>query len=565
MSRITDRSSLPTQWFKIKSPKEEKKKTVQLCAYKRIGYVKTDQSCWRIASASRWILGKLGNAFCITKHDAGYFTKRCLEVKNAHKFESLYVPQEIKMTISIERKTSLMQKEISPTLQSEIILNPVLQETTGHTQNSQNELTPRERPNEELSHEELPNVQLPEYSNENWLRLLKDSTQKRETILACIKQDKSLFRELNNKWLNDPQMALTAILTEDNDALVITALALIDPVASLSIMAIKAIEKTISDYSNSYQFAFVSDTLRSDPKFMKVAVQLNPLVYYYAIGDAYEDREVALEVLIHPSLGGHNYLPEMFQRDSDLLLTAITKNADALYAADDSLLNNPAFIEKALKFNPEAREVWEKVKKHGMLNSEKKSAKIAQNRDQLLKEISQGIYNKEVLREILRKNPDDRAIALAIVEYDKTLFKHVSVKFKEDPVIALAAITATGWFETNSSASNQWAFISPKLRNDRDFLLLAVKKNPFVLYFACQAQTEDREIAMEVLCDTGMLSVSAHKYVSPKLLNDTSFMLNAIKRHARAFHSVGTAIKTEKFIKEAILWNPEVEKFLNKN
>lgn len=585
MSRITDKNSLPTQWIAVNSPKEAKHKVVQLCPYQRIGYVKTDQSCWRIISASRWLLAKLGDAFCITKHEAGYFTKRCLEVKNAKKFESLYVPVEMEITISVERKTQ-RQEEETPIIQtplSENVVNPVLQElfedtqtttsvnlglqgSTNNTQNSQMQLALREQqPKKELSHEKMPTVEFV-CSKETLLRFLKDEASKREVVLACIKEDKTLFRELNDKWLDDPEMALTAILTEDNDALVLMALAIINPVASLTVLTMKAIGNTITDYSNSYQFAFVSDRLKSDPTFMKVAVHLNPLVYYYAIGEAYEDREVALEVLCHPSKSGYEYLPPKFRLDADLLLTAISIQEKALEAADDTLLDDSEFIEKALKCNPNVKDILEKLTKYRSSSSEKKNAKIAQNRNQLLKEVSQGVYNKEVLIDILKRNPDDGEITYAIVSYDKTLFKHVSMRYKANAKIALVAITATGWFETNSSASEQWAFISPTLRNDPEFVLWAVKKNPFVLYFACEALTENEEIAIAVLCHTDLLSGSAYKYVSPKLLGNVSFMLlKVIKHNARAISAVSKQIKTQNFIKEAISLNPEVKKYLNKN
>ena len=96
-------------------------------------------------------------------------------------------------------------------------------------------------------------------------------------------------------------------------------------------------------------------------------------------------------------------------------------------------------------------------------------------------------------------------------------------------------------------------FATEALRDDKEIILTAVKKEGQALYYASEKLRDDREVVLEAVKNKGLI----YKYASKRLRADKELAIEAIHNDKRAYSYVVEELKEDESIKAAKEGNAE--------
>ncbi len=111
--------------------------------------------------------------------------------------------------------------------------------------------------------------------------------------------------------------------------------------------------------------------------------------------------------------------------------------------------------------------------------------------------------------------------------------EYVSDNLKNDKEFVLEAVKSNGY---------ALEYASDNLKNDKDFVLEVVKQDVRALEYVPDNLKNDKEFVLEAVKSNG----NALKYASDNLRNDKEFVLDAAKYHSVALQGASDNLKTDK-------------------
>jgi hypothetical protein len=147
---------------------------------------------------------------------------------------------------------------------------------------------------------------------------------------------------------------------------------------------------------------------------------------------------------------------------------------------------------------------------------------------------------------------DDKEVALAAVFIDGTNFENLSDRLKDDDEIALAAAEGNGTFLAEFGYEMRWGYLndcffeqlSERLKHNREFLITLIKNcsgGEFVLKFVSEQFKNDRELVLIAVKKYGKVL----EYASDTLKNDKEIVFEAMKKYYY-FELVSEELKNNK-------------------
>lgn len=286
----------------------------------------------------------------------------------------------------------------------------------------------------------------------------------------------------------------------------------------------------------SYSFDYVSDELKRDREVVYEAVKGFGEMYYNINDEFKNDREIALLSLVStddPFRWHYECFPDSFKNDRDFFISAFNITSDIAQFISPQLARDREVAQIVISqggetlnyFADEIRDDYELVKL--ALTTYGSAYFAASSR--------------------LQNNPELKMLA---VTNDCAVFKMLSEKDRDNPDIALAAISdRSDESRTFNNEAGIFCFVSERLKNDRDFVLRAIKLKPDILPFLSpQLQNDELVIAEAVKHDNSVLQFIADKYrqnpdflrtmvtksnwgliYAPELRNDREYILNLAK------------------------------------
>jgi hypothetical protein len=190
---------------------------------------------------------------------------------------------------------------------------------------------------------------------------------------------------------------------------------------------------------------------------------------------------------------------------------------------------------------------------------------------------------------------DDKEVAMAAVSIDGTNFENLSDRLKDDEEIALAAAEGNGMFLAEFGYEARWEylndcffeqlserlkhnreflitlikncsggefvlkFVSEQFKNDRELVLIAVKKYGKVLEFASDTLKNDKEIVFEA-----MKKYYYFEFVSEELKNNKEFVLQVMDLNTFDFKYLSDGLQNDKdFIIKMANKKPSILNYVN--
>jgi hypothetical protein len=178
---------------------------------------------------------------------------------------------------------------------------------------------------------------------------------------------------------------------------------------------------------------------------------------------------------------------------------------------------------------------------------------------------------------ISKESRNDKDIVLKYVKKNSHNLKFISVELRNDEDVIFASI--------NDICEECFNYASNRLKNNKDFILKAVKKNSHIIKYINEELKKDREILLEavkykgtvlefipkefqndreiVLTAVQNIGIALH-YASEELKNDIEILLTAIKNNEVMFYYFSTKFKKDrKFVLESVKLNGLVLQFVS--
>lgn len=228
---------------------------------------------------------------------------------------------------------------------------------------------------------------------------------------------------------------------------------------------------------------------------------------------------------------------------NDVLENLIDKKARVLWSVEKVKNNNQLemrllfpdnlILPDIVLFN-EYKQVSKKAKK---VDKENYKQEFQAKLDFEIEELSQKRFN------LIKNNPayfpENRKELLEFIkashkQFDKQAVKNIIQKYSDDKQIVTECI-----FLFNESL---FEYVSPKLQNDREFILEMVDKNCSILEYAPKKYHDDDEIMNKAINIMGYMV----RVASDRLRNDKDFCLKAVKSQADAFSVLPAKMKEDK-------------------
>eukprot|EP01098_Paradermamoeba_levis_P010599 TRINITY_DN445_c0_g1_i4.p1 TRINITY_DN445_c0_g1~~TRINITY_DN445_c0_g1_i4.p1 ORF type:complete len:675 (-),score=234.72 TRINITY_DN445_c0_g1_i4:619-2577(-) len=260
---------------------------------------------------------------------------------------------------------------------------------------------------------------------------------------------------------------------------------------------------------------FVDERFRSDREVVMAAVGSDGFALQYACETFCQDKEIVLVAARHPAalLFAHPKL----KHDKELVLKAVIENPLLRYNLTDEQQKDKEILMTALKRNP--RSLTERDK-HFFSNDKEI--------------ILLGAFELRLVAEELWK---DKEVVLATLPWNNWDYRFVPSCLKNDRDVILRAIAGKGLTSTYIFELIDW-----RLRDDREFILEAVKASPSALQFANKEFIKDKEIVTLAVQKNGL----ALKHADCSLKKDQEIVLLAVKQNVKAFKYADETLKKDK-------------------
>lgn len=219
----------------------------------------------------------------------------------------------------------------------------------------------------------------------------------------------------------------------------------------------------------------------------------------------FNDRDFVVEALkLNPYF--FDILPEEMRGDKELILLAAVGVDSFELRFNKKLLDDRTFLLNLLSVN-------------GGLISLVDRDKI--DREMLLTAIRQDFYAAAFIPYEMRH---DRDLAVAVSKLQGKSLKYLAPEFRDDEEIVYNCVTSYRAFE----------FASDRLKNNEEFLMRVLEKNPSCLAYAPKKYRTDRQLA-EKLMD---IHPYVYRYLQGELKYDLNYALKAIRLYPDLYLSV---------------------------
>ncbi len=198
------------------------------------------------------------------------------------------------------------------------------------------------------------------------------------------------------------------------------------------------------------------------------------------------------------------FFPE-YQDDREVVLVAISKNAEAYQYASNRLKNDRSIIMTALQGSKHA-EIWFDLPWH--LREDPELASIAIDKDPL---------KFERMRPVIQ---DNRDMVLRAIRHNGVLLAFASDRLQRDPELQRIAVSVTP-----SALSS-----TPDLQDDREVVLAAVSRHGLVLEYASNRLKNDLEVLTKAIQNNG----EAIQYAPDWIKNDYAYAMMAVRSNGYA-------------------------------
>ena len=229
----------------------------------------------------------------------------------------------------------------------------------------------------------------------------------------------------------------------------------------------------MKEHGKFYLLEYAKENIKNDPEIMLLAIKKDGKYFKYASEELKNNKEFVMKAL-ELSEGIYKHINDEFKKDKSVLLKAVEKDKSALYYADDSLKMDRDLAFEILKkggiisrYHGDDREVMLEAVKVDGWNIRMASDRLKNDEEVVKLALKQKPSSLEYAGEQFKENED---LAAEVVKRDPILFLHgLSIKMRHSFKVSLNAIVSENDF---------FGSVSPKLRNDPEFILSVMKACP---------------------------------------------------------------------------------------
>jgi hypothetical protein len=316
-------------------------------------------------------------------------------------------------------------------------------------------------------------------------------------------------------------------------------------------------EIVLEAVKNGSRVSFASKALKNDREFISQVLQIRPDLYNEISDELKHDRDLFLTVMCKIPIM-FNYVGNQLKNDRILALELLKIGyAETIQIVSDRLKNDKELVIMSVKIDP----LMVKSIPKKFLDDEDVIREVVNSRGILLEYASQNLRNNVDIVMTALKNDKN---ALYYGNISETLLQEKSFnrmllelsfnlkdfKCELDHDFILEAIKKNP-FDVKD--------LPIEYQTDRVIAMEAVERNGIALKFLSEEFCEDQEIVMKAVSNQG----NALMYASFNLKRDKQIILCAVKSHASSLNAVPKKLKEDReFILEILKQNGESYKYI---
>lgn len=228
----------------------------------------------------------------------------------------------------------------------------------------------------------------------------------------------------------------------------------------------------MKEHGEFYLLEYAKENIKNDPEIMLLAIKKDGKYFKYASEELKNNKEFVMKAL-ELSEGIYKHINDEFKKDTSVLLKAVEKDKSALYYADDSLKMDRDLAFEILKkggiisrYHGDDREVMLEAVKVDGWNLRMASDRLKNDEEVVKLALKQKPSSLEYAGEQFKENVD---LAAEVVKREPMLLSRGLTRMRNNFKVAFNAVISDG---------DIFACISPKLRNDPEFVLTVMKERP---------------------------------------------------------------------------------------
>ncbi len=301
----------------------------------------------------------------------------------------------------------------------------------------------------------------------------------------------------------------------------------------------KKIDKIFAKFNN--EFSKMPAKYFSDRDFVHEALKVNSDALEYVSDPLRKnDKEVAL-IAVKQDWKSVKLVSDELKNDEEVILTALGGYngqwpSKILEHASQRLKSDKNFVLKALDKIEENRDKYHIYQVFNTLDFVSKE--LLDDKDVILKAIARQNSPFEYASDRLK---NDRAFVLEALKVDPFILTYVAKPLMDDKEIVLTALGKYGKPWKNGPYASNIKFASDRLKGDKEVALEALASDGSYIQHISDQLKNDREIVMFAVESSGY----ALKYVSDELKNDRGIVSAAIKRNGGALEFASDELKDD--------------------
>lgn len=250
--------------------------------------------------------------------------------------------------------------------------------------------------------------------------------------------------------------------------------------------------------------------------------------------------------------GGYlKHIKTAFQQDQDILLEIIKQRPYEFNDIYTSIPNKKGFLVKAVKANPSIIKYLETPSKKLVLSAIKMNGNLLStikgnlkhDEEIVLAAVSQKGVALKYASVHLKANKE---IVMAAVKQSADAFYYAHTSLKKDKEIALVAVSKKGYILN---------YVDDSIKDDKELVLAAVKQNIDAIQFTTETLQNDKDVLALILEKMKTSTIHSRAVFDTSIKNNKAFLLAAIKNNPVFYSSIYGALKKDKEITLAAVSN----------
>ena len=221
---------------------------------------------------------------------------------------------------------------------------------------------------------------------------------------------------------------------------------------------------------------FIPDKFKDDKDIVLKAMKTDGISLEFVSDRLKEDKEVVMTA-VKNNWKALEFVPDKFKDDKDIIMEVVKQNGKALKLASENMQKDREIVLASITST-----------RYGTSNSLTTiNEKFRDDKEIVMEAMSySGGYGYELISDRLK---NDKEVTYCYASQESFNITKILDKFKEDKEIIMRGIGST-WRESNYILENA----SPKFRDDKDVMLMAVKNYPPSLELASERLKNDIEV-----------------------------------------------------------------------